>query len=202
MPKKIIILRHGEKQDAWRLCSTGALRSLALVTKYLGKGAADPLIPAEQPVAFFAITLHTLELIAPTAASWGLPVRLYAALPELNDDAHAAELDKRTYQAALEARDNRDWDNSTIVMVWEHKRIANEKQTVTLRELLNLGTLGPQVPDKWEDENYDYFWIVDYNEKNQPKTFESRKQEFEAPFENVPANAWKKAATLPPDCKG
>lgn len=199
MPKRIIILRHGEKQDAYRLCSTGALRSLALVTKYLGKGAKDSLFEAGTgPAAFFAITLHTLELIGPVAASWRLPVRMYAALPEPNDEAHAAELDRRTLQAADDAR---DWKTGTIVMVWEHKRIASKDQAVTLRKLLNLEALA--VPETWESENYDFFWIVEYaDDPATPTSFCSIKQKFDAPFENVPANDWGAATTLPADCKG
>ena len=203
MPKRIIILRHGEKQDAYRLCSTGVLRSLALVTKYLGKGAKDSLFASGETPAFFAITLHTLELIGPTAATWGLPVRMYAALPEANDDAHDAELDTRTNEAAADAL-ARVRNNETTVMVWEHKRIASKDHTVTLRKLLNLYGSGPQVPETWEGENYDYFWIVDYDDNDPPKpvSFTSLRQEFDAPFRNVPANTWGKAATLPPDCQG
>ena len=37
-PARIIILRHGEKQDAYRLCDVGVQRSLALTTRYLGRG--------------------------------------------------------------------------------------------------------------------------------------------------------------------
>ena len=38
-PAQIVILRHGEKQDAYRLCDVGVQRSLALAAQYLGKGA-------------------------------------------------------------------------------------------------------------------------------------------------------------------
>jgi hypothetical protein len=55
-PQQIIILRHGEKQDAYRLC--GVQRSLALATQYLGKGAKDSLFPrGRAPDGFIAITL-------------------------------------------------------------------------------------------------------------------------------------------------
>ena len=42
-PSQIIVLRHGEKQDAYRLCEVGVQRSLALAAQYLGKGAKDSL---------------------------------------------------------------------------------------------------------------------------------------------------------------
>lgn len=82
-PARIIILRHGEKQDAYRLCPVGNERAQALAAQYLGKGAKDSLFPAgTQPAAILAVTLHTMELAAPAAATWGLPVVMYTALPE------------------------------------------------------------------------------------------------------------------------
>ncbi len=59
-------------------------------------------------------------------------------------------------------------NGKTVVMVWEHKHIANEKleakfegEAVTLRKLLKLDIL-PGVPKTWPSDNYDYFWIVDF----------------------------------------
>ena len=67
-PWRIIILRHGEKADDWRLCSAGELRAKALAAHFLGKDSAGSLFEgAEPPAAFLAITLHTLELAAPAA---------------------------------------------------------------------------------------------------------------------------------------
>jgi hypothetical protein len=74
-PARIIILRHGEKANATALCGVGISRSLALAQEYLGKGANKSLFKdGEAPAAFFAITLHSLELASPAAASWNLPV--------------------------------------------------------------------------------------------------------------------------------
>ncbi|HQS09196.1 MAG: hypothetical protein B7Y12_19120 [Rhizobiales bacterium 24-66-13] len=82
-PARIIILRHGEKQDAYRLCPVGNERAQALAAQYLGKGAKDSLFPAgTAPAAILAVTLHTMELAAPAAATWALPVVMYTALPE------------------------------------------------------------------------------------------------------------------------
>ena len=62
-PSRIIILRHGEKEDAWRLCGVGEQRAQALAANYLGRNAANSLFAGgEKPAAFLAITLHTLEL--------------------------------------------------------------------------------------------------------------------------------------------
>jgi len=38
-PSRIIILRHGEKADSWKLCEIGEQRAKALALTYLGKGA-------------------------------------------------------------------------------------------------------------------------------------------------------------------
>ncbi|MGH6871549.1 MAG: hypothetical protein ACREHE_08585 [Rhizomicrobium sp.] len=90
MPKKIIILRHGEKADACALCSTGQRRSVALAEQHLGKNPSNPLFAGDTIDAFFAITLHTIELAAPSAQSRGMAVRAYTAVPI--DGAHDADL--------------------------------------------------------------------------------------------------------------
>ncbi len=62
-PARIIILRHGEKANPWKLCEVGAQRADALAATYLGAKAAKSLFASgEEPAFFFAITLHTLEL--------------------------------------------------------------------------------------------------------------------------------------------
>jgi hypothetical protein len=79
-PSRIIILRHGEKEDAWKLCGVGQERAAALAATYLGRNATKSLFaPGEKPAAFLASTLHTLELAAPAAGTWSLPLTLYAA---------------------------------------------------------------------------------------------------------------------------
>ncbi|MGD0531998.1 MAG: hypothetical protein ABSA62_06890 [Methyloceanibacter sp.] len=76
-PSRIIILRHGEKADAWELCGVGQERADALAAVYLGRDAAKSLFAqGEEPAAFLAITLHTLELAAPAAAAWERPLTL------------------------------------------------------------------------------------------------------------------------------
>src|SRR5262245_66622723 len=82
-PARIIILRHGEKADDWKLCEIGEQRADALRLNYLGKDAAKSLFTdGDDPAFFFAITLHTLELAAPAVASWSKPVILYSVVPE------------------------------------------------------------------------------------------------------------------------
>ena len=163
MPARIIILRHGEKADKWDLCDIGRVRADALVANYLGHGAAKSLFaPNEAPAAFLAITLHSLELAYPAAMSWHQPVTLYSVLPQKDEDKEEA-LDLRTQEAANDLKVNPLWQGKTVVMVWEHKHIANKKleksspaQTVTLRELLHLDQLSG-VPQTWPSGTYDYF---------------------------------------------
>ncbi len=210
-PAKIIVLRHGEKKDGFELCSVGVQRSLALTAKYLGKGAQHSLFaPGERPDAFFAITLHTIELASPSAQSWNAPLIAFTAVPIPGNPYGDSELvlNARTQEAAAEVMSGR-WDGKTVVMVWEHKHIASKKleeaypsEKITLRQLLQLDTLGSQVPDKWEGENYDYFWIATYGKgSDAPTGFEAHKQKFDAPYQNVPQNDWGVAVTLPSDCQ-
>jgi hypothetical protein len=60
VPGRIVILRHGGKQDKYALCDVGRERSLALGVQYLGGHTADSVLPSEGPAALLAITLHTL----------------------------------------------------------------------------------------------------------------------------------------------
>ncbi len=212
MPKKIIILRHGEKHDAYQLCSTGVERSLALQAQYLGKNATNGgaiFEHGEEPAAFFAITLHTIELASPSAQSCGLPLIAYSAVPAGSSTWSDSEpvLNARTQQAAADVL-SAAWNDKVVVMVWEHKHIANKKlekdypnEKVTLRQLLGLDTLGAVVPDKWEGDNYDFFWVVDYDGKSTPTKFRSVLQTYTAPYADLPQNAWGVAATLPSDCQ-
>lgn len=210
VPKQIIILRHGEKQDAYRLCGIGQQRSLALVNRYLGKNAADSLLPAEGPAGIFAITLHTLELASPAAQSWGLPLQLYSVVPlhGLDRKAEVRQLNARTQQAAADVLTDPRWNGKVVVMVWEHDHIAKQKlesqfpnEKVTLRQLLNLDKLpeSDHVPHTWNGGNYDYFWIVDYDNPGSPipTGFRTLKQTFPAPDQTVPSNDWGTAEDLP-----
>ena len=205
-PAKIIILRHGEKASATALCSVGVSRSLALVQQYFGKGAKNSLFKdGETPAAFLAITLHTLELIAPAAATWKVPVTTYPVVPLPNADEEK-ELDAQTEQAAKDVLSNPAWDGKIVVMVWEHKHIADKKLTKTLRNLLNLDKLTGKdhVHETWQGSNYDYFWIVEYpSGSTTPSSFKDERQEFTGSYASVPSNHWGKPEKLPPNsgCK-
>ena len=145
-PARIIILRHGEKANPWKLCDVGTERANALADTYLGRNATKSLFAnGEEPTFFFAITLHTLELAGPSAASWSKPLILYSVVPDESDDddLHVKALNRRTQEAAANIMQNPALNGKTIVMVWEHKHIANAKleakyegEAVTLRKLL------------------------------------------------------------------
>ena len=209
-PARIIILRHGEKADAWKLCEVGEQRAKALALNYLGKGAAKSLFAeGDDPAFFFAITLHTLELASPAVASWSKPIILYSAVPQAGQskDEFTKQLNRRTQEAARNLLTNPALQGKTVVLVWEQKHIANAKldekfadarEGVTLRQLLKLDIL-PGVPKTWPDETYDYFWIADFPpSSNVPSKFTMVKQEFGTSFPLVPANDWDKPDDLDP----
>lgn len=205
LPKSVIILRHGEKESVTTLCRVGIDRSLALAAQYLGQGSRDSLfISGERPAAFVAISLDTVLSASPAAATWEMPVTVFSAVPLPGVDP-LPQLNLRTQQAAGAVMDNARYDGKTVVMVWNHRHIADKAmelkfpdQKVTLRQLLNLDKL-PDVPDTWPGQTYDYFWIVEFGTSGSrvPTGFRMQRQQFEAPFNKVPSNEWGKRAKLP-----
>ena len=200
VPRRIILLRHGEKANAYALCSVGQQRAIALRDTYLGRNTRNgSLLEGQTPAAFLAITLHTQETTAPSATSWGLPVHSYAVVPTgLGKTQLMAELTRATQTAAANVLENPAWDGRTLVMTWEHKHIANkglERQNpgekVTLRQLLNLDQVAG-VPATWPGSNYDYFWVIDYDDRSStvPTAFVMVKQNYPAPFRSLPHNSW------------
>jgi hypothetical protein len=205
LPKTVIVLRHGEKENDFALCRVGVDRSLALAAQYLGQGAAKSIFAAgERPAAFLAITLHTLELASPAAATWEMPVVTFTAVPLPGVDL-TPQMNLRTQQAVGALMDDPRYDGKVVVMVWEHHHIADKAlelkfpdQKVTLRQLLNLDKL-PDVPETWPGQTYDYFWIVEFGASGSrvPTGFRMQRQDFAAPFAKVPSNEWGKRAKLP-----
>jgi hypothetical protein len=201
-PAQIIIARHAEKADRYELCDMGTQRAQALAAQYLGRGATHSLFGTGRgPEAMLAITLHTIETVTPAAQSWNMPVTAYRVYPASGnkDAAEEAEENRRTQQAAYDALTDPRYSGKTVVMVWEHKRIASAKleakypgEQVTLRQLLHLDRL-PGVPKNWPDQTYDYFWIVDYAPgQNVPVSFRMLREVFAARFGHLPANPWGK----------
>ncbi|TDT99346.1 MULTISPECIES: histidine phosphatase family protein [Azorhizobium] len=196
-PARLIILRHGEKSDPYRLCEIGRRRARALVEQYLGRDAERSYFaPGTAPEAIFTISIHTVETASPLANSWELPQAFYSVLPvgkapKLFD----SDLAKRTKQAAEALLNNPRFDGKTVVVVWEHNHIADAslppgRRALTLRQALNLDQL-PGVPETWPDNTYDYFWIVDYKPGNPvPVSFRMEKQVFTGKYADLPHNDW------------
>lgn len=202
-PARIILLRHAEKRDDFRLCDVGLERARAVADQYLGAAAREPILePGQRPGAVFAVTLHALETAAPTSASWKQPVVLYAVLPEEIQgfsDWRAgfpmAIAERNRWVAKLLLEDGR-WTGQTVFVFWEHHAIANEAleqanpgQPMTLRQTLGLDRL-PDVPRTWPDSTYNYFWIIDFAPDGTPVKFQMKKQVFTGAFADLPANDW------------
>ena len=207
-PARLILLRHGEKKTSAELCDIGIARADALSQQYLGKGApgnATIYGVGGKPDAFFAVTAHTQETAAPSAASWGQPVTAFSVPPK--DPDEDSDLDIQTRKAAA-VLGSAAYDGKTVVVVWEHKRIAKKAMNAegtTFWSLLDLGDIpGADVPTSWEGANYDYFWIVD-NTHAQP-TFAAIRQTYPAAAQ-IPDNAWgehpdpQRFAKFYQDCK-
>ena len=60
-------------------------------------------------------------------------------------------------------------------------------------QLLNLDQLD-SVPKTWK-QNYDYFWVIDYDPDHSqiPVHFKMIKQIYPSPFNSLPHNAWGQA---------
>ena len=135
-----------------------------------------------------------------------MPVIMSSVLPRPKQDAaeFTHMLNLRTQEAATEVMKN--WNGKTVVMAWEHRHIADEKLMlafprlkVTLRQLFNLDNIG-NVPKTWPGDNYDYFWIIDYDGRPNNE-FSDAEADVPAPYQNVPSNDWDPPAALPKDCE-
>ncbi len=152
-PSQIIILRHPEKIDQFKLCPLGKERAEALAHQYLGRHATQSIFPpGVKPAAVIAITLHSLELAAPVADTWKLPVTTYSVLPTTQKLTFEKELNAATRHAAQTGMTDPTYSGKPVIMVWEHNHIARRRleaqfagQKVTLWDLFNLDRL-PNVP--------------------------------------------------------
>jgi hypothetical protein len=205
-PAQVIIARHAEKADNYILCDLGTERAQALAAQYLGRGARESVFGAGgEPAAMMAMTVHTIETITPAAQSWNMPVTAYRIFPGNGgkDEAGEEAENWRTQEAAHDVLTDERYAGKTVVMIWEHKRIASAKlqakypgEQVTLRQLLHLDRIAG-VPKSWPDQTYDYFWIVNFAPGRQtPASFRMVREVFARPFNNLPANLWGQAEPL------
>ncbi len=160
-PKRIIIVRHGEKQAPLTLCSVGKERAQALAAQYLSPTSPMSLLKGETPAAIMAITLHTLETARPIARAWGMKIATNPLMltPIRNTPYFNSLINVQNRKVVDDLLTNPRWHGKTVVMVWEHFHIASaalEKefagQQVTLRQLMHLDRIkGAKVPDTWPD---------------------------------------------------
>lgn len=211
-PRRIVLLRHGEKHNALSLCDIGKERARALAAQYLNPTSPMSLLRSQPPDAILAMTLHTLETARPIARAWDLPIKTnpLMLMPIRNNRHFNALLNAENRRVAHDLLTNPRWHGKTVVMVWEHFHIASaalEKefagQQATLRQLLNLdkikGVPGG-VPKTWPDSNYNFFWVLTYDRPDDtvPSRFEVIRQYFAEPYANLPSNGWGKPEPLPP----
>ncbi|WP_428030991.1 histidine phosphatase family protein [Ancylobacter sp.] len=210
-PKRIVIVRHGEKQAPLTLCSIGTERAQALAAQYLSPTSPMSLIKNDPPAAILAMTLHTVETARPIARAWNMKLTAPAIgyVPIRNNRYFNAKLNTVNQRVAADLLTNPRWHGQTVVMVWEHFHIASaplEKEfageKVTLRQLLHLdqvkGVPGG-VPDTWPDDNYNFFWILTYDRPGDtvPSQFKVVRQYFAEPYANLPSNGWGKPEPRP-----
>ena len=143
-----------------------------------------------------------------------MPIITYPGLPlaDRNETQTTELITKQTQLAAVNVMQDQRWSGKTVVIVWEHKHIANKKLTketpdmmVDLRQLLRLDKLPDRavkkVPKTWSGAKYNFFWIVDYDEKGNPVEFDVVRQNFTGQYANVPNNDWGVAENLPDNTK-
>jgi len=203
-PKRIIIVRHGEKAGPPALCSLGKERAQALAAQYLSPSSPMSLLKGVKPAAILAITLHTLETARPVAAAWDMRIATNPLMltPIRNNRYFNSLVNVQNARVARDLMENPRWHGQTVVLVWEHFHIASEAlekefagEKVTLRQLLRLGEIKGVpggVPKTWPDDNYNFFWILDYDSPTAkvPSRFTARRQYFAPPFANLPSNDW------------
>jgi hypothetical protein len=200
-PERLVIVRHSEKLDTWRLCQTGLDRAQALSDQYLGPNATQPLFSTSPPAAILTLSIHTLETAQPTALSRNIPTTNYVALPSANTSpaAFEAQMNHQNRLAVHDLLNDARYKGKQVLMFWEHFHTASAAlearypdEQVTLRQLLKLDQppFDKQVPATWPDSSYNYFWIVDFNADGSIKAFNTERQRYQGRYANLPDNDW------------
>ena len=81
MPRRIILLRHGEKANAYALCSVGQQRAIALRDAYLGRNASNVPYSRGKPRSLFGHHAAHPRNNGSIGHELGLPVHSYAVVP-------------------------------------------------------------------------------------------------------------------------
>lgn len=201
-PERLVIVRHGEKQDPWQLCPVGEERAQALNERYLGAHATEPIFAPGQPAAILTLSLHTLETAQPTVHSRQIPTTNYVALPDIGKSEAQLEvqMNQQNRLAVHDLLNEPRYNGQQVLMFWEHFHTASAAlearypgEQVTLRQLLELD----QAPTTWPNSNYNYFWIIDFNSDGSIKAFNTQRQRYSDRYANLPDNAWGMPENLP-----
>ena len=203
LPKTVIILRHGEKENVFASVQDRH-RSLACACRAISRTGREAFAVSAGRAAcglFRDYACIRSQLASPAAATWEMPVTTFSAVPLPGIDL-MPQLNLRTQQAVGALMDDPRYDGKTVVMVWEHRHIADKAlelkfpdQKVTLRQLLNLDKL-PDVPETWPGQTYDYFWIVEFGTTGSRVPAASARCRIRG-VRQVPSNEWGKRAKLP-----
>ncbi|GAB4071378.1 histidine phosphatase family protein [Ancylobacter sonchi] len=223
-PKRLVIVRHGEKAGPLALCSVGKERAQALAAQYLSPTSPMSLIARDPPAAILVMTLHTLETARPILKAWNMrPLAPAIAYVPIKNNRHFnAKLNKVNRDVVADLMDNPRWHGRTVLMVWEHFHIASAAleaefpgEQATLRQLLRLAEIPPWkivdapngrptllpggVPDTWPDSNFNFFWVLDYDRDDArvPARLTVIRQNFQPPFAALPSNDWGAKEKLP-----
>jgi hypothetical protein len=145
LPKRVLIIRYGEKPGDPSADNTGDGRSLS--TKgYERAGALSPYVPAQfgRPDFLFATresenSNRPVETITPLSKAIGVPI----------NDKHA---DKDYGEVASDILGNAKYAGKLVLICWNHGKIPN------LTSALNAV---PPVP-KWPGIVFDRVWQIDY----------------------------------------
>jgi hypothetical protein len=162
-PKKIMVIRHGEKPVTGNhLSAQGKARARALV-KYF-ETSPDVTIPD----VIFAMTpgsedesMRPIETVTPLAESLGLKIKSEYTRDEIKP------LVKKIMKS-------RKYDGKTVLICWEHRRIS---------KLVHRLGVDPKPAD-WPDDVFDQVWEIDFagdSKHSKIKSFQEITQKISLP---------------------
>lgn len=146
--QKVIIIRHGEKPEVGdNLSCQGFNRALALADVLHQKiGVPNVIFVPSINMGKKTRVARMYQTIVPFAVKYGVDINTKYDVDDV--DALANGIRKQS---------------GTVLLVWEHKKIDNI-----------VKALGVNNADKWNDNDYDSIWIIDY--KNGSATLKKDKE--------------------------
>lgn len=148
-PKNVIITRHGDKPPVGNCLSLQGLERAAALAYYF---AGTPLYNTPPISHIFAeykgkenSSMRSVQTCAPTATHLKLPL-------------NSSFSRKQIPEIAKEILTNAKYENSTVLVCWDHGSI---------NELVQA--LGGEAPDKWEHDVFDQVFMLTYQADAKPK---------------------------------